>query len=187
MTLQIQTLWHSICCPRQVSRIILVKKNCLNKSLFAARDWGRKWNRFLKSPVTVIVLGSFAQECQAGRNAVNSKEFSVLISAQQETHTHKQQSIVTKWKRSSKSITRDILFSSFCKQWKGWSACDYEEVADTVTALKSWWARLHPCQRAQICWMGILRHIEVRAGFPFLSKADWITVCTSKVCFLKVE
>lgn len=85
----------------------------------------------------MIVIANFPQECQVGMNAVNSKKFSVLISAQQETHTHKQQSIVAKWKRSSKSITRDILFSSFCKQWKGWSACDYVEVADMVTALKS--------------------------------------------------
>lgn len=186
MTLQIQTLWQSHLLPQTSTKNNNSWKKkiiCLHKSLFATRDWRRKWNRFVKTPVTVIVRASFAQECQAGTNAVNSKEFSVLISAQQETHTHKQQSIVTKWKRSSKSITRDILFSSFCKQWKGWSACDYVEVADMVTALKSWWARLHPCQLVQICWMGIVRHMEIRSGFPFLS---WLIFCAS-FCFLKVE
>lgn len=75
--------------------IIIKKKDFVYKSFFLLpRDWRR--NRFLKPPVTTIVVASFPQECQVGMNAVNSKKFSMLISAQQETHTHKQRSIVAK-------------------------------------------------------------------------------------------
>lgn len=131
-----QTLWQHFLSQASASDNKNKKNLCIN--LFSLpRDRRKNQNRRLKSPVPAIVVASSPQECQVVMNAVNSKKFSMLISAQQETHTHKQRSIVAKWKRSSKSITRDVLFSSFCKQWKGWSVCDYVKVADIVSAIKS--------------------------------------------------